>query len=254
MKIVDDKLIEQWTKQKYEYYIAARTLWENNQMQMAALMYAYAIEAQLKSAFMLFPNNCPLSLIRKEHNIAELFQQAKLFDIFVDINVSDDFLVYVQDNFNRRYPSQTNKRLLEAKQEGRGFALIFNLNHYYDQFIIDLDSSIYRKSQDCRNSMLLLAKRDLDSMCGRYFFMLNPAALSRLDDVILWLTEELDDYQNDDFEHNDLVHIAGRKRELAMLINMRAEWLNRDKDEVSSLNIKVDTSAFVHPGKFGNHP
>ncbi|MGV8836289.1 hypothetical protein [Cellvibrio sp.] len=253
MIIVDEKLMEQWTKQKYDYYVSARTLWENNQMQMAALMYAYAIEAQIKSAFSLFPNTCSRKDLER-HNISKLFAQAKNDGIFNDVSASDDFLDFVMDNFHRRYPRQTNEQLINARQGGRGFALISNLNHYYDQFIIDLDNSIYRKSKDCRSSMFFLAKRDLESVCGKYFFILNPAALSRLDDAILWLAEEVDDYQNDNFEHNNLVHIAGRKRELAMLINMRAEWLNRDKEEVSSLNIKVDTSAFVHPGKFANHP
>jgi hypothetical protein len=52
----------QWLKLKYEYYLAARTLWLNNQMQMGALMFAYAVEAQIKHALGTFPNE--LAIIR----------------------------------------------------------------------------------------------------------------------------------------------------------------------------------------------
>ena len=59
-----DQILELWTKQKYEYYVAARTLWQNNQMQMAAPMYAYAIEAQIKNALFLFPNTLILKQLK----------------------------------------------------------------------------------------------------------------------------------------------------------------------------------------------
>lgn len=190
MKNENDELLELWTKQKYDYYVAARTLWENNQMQMAALMYAYAIEAQIKSAFSLFQNTCSLRELNK-YNIPSLFAQARKDGIFSDVSVSDDFLEFVMDNFERRYPKQTRDRLSVIRPKGRAFILICDLNLYYDKFVMDLDRSIYKKSDDCRTSVLYLAKRNLESLEGKYFFGLNPSAWVRLEEAIFWLSEEL---------------------------------------------------------------
>lgn len=124
-----DQILELWTKQKYEYYVAARTLWQNNQMQMAALMYAYAIEAQIKSALFLFPNTCPSRERNSRHDIPFLFAQAKSSGIFSDVDVSDDFLDFVMDNFERRYPKQTQDRLKVILPRGRAFTFICDLGN-----------------------------------------------------------------------------------------------------------------------------
>lgn len=247
MKSIRDELLELWTKQKYEYYVAARTLWENSQMQMAALMYAYAIEAQIKSAFSLFQNTCPIKELNR-HNIPKLFAQARSDGIFSDVSVSDEFLEFVMDNFERRYPKQTRDRLQEIRPQGRAFILISDLNLYYDKFIIDLDTSIYKKSNDCRTSILFLAKRNLEAVEGKYFFQLNPSALARLNEAISWLGEELSGYEKgQEFSANYPVHVSVRKNEMEILKRMNSEWLNRDKNAISTLNIIVDTSTFKHP-------
>lgn len=240
--------LELWTKQKYEYYVAARTLWESNQMQMASLMYAYAIEAQIKSAFSLFPNSCPEKRLGSSHDIPWLFPQARRDGIFADVSVSDEFLEFVMDNFERRYPKQTRDRLQKIRPQGRAFILIGDLNLYYDKFIIDLDTSIYTRSNNCRTSILFLAKRNLETVEGKYFFQLNPAALARLGEAISWLREELNGYEQDqEFSVNYPVHVSVRKSEMEILKRMNTEWLNRDKNAISTLNIIVDTSTFRHP-------
>ncbi|MEN0038914.1 MAG: hypothetical protein AAGC78_17685 [Cellvibrio sp.] len=247
MRNENDGLLEMWTKQKYDYYVAARTLWENNQMQMAALMCAYAIEAQIKSAFSLFQHNCPIKELNK-HNVPKLFAQAKNDGIFSDVSVSGEFLEFVMDNFERRYPKQTRDRLQEIRPQGRAFILISDLNLYYDKFIIDLDTSIYKKSNDCRTSILFLAKRNLESVEGKYFFQLNPAALARLEEAISWLGEELSGYEKDqEFSASYPVHVSIRKNEMEILKRMNCEWLNRDRHAISTLNIIVDPANFKHP-------
>lgn len=239
--------LELWTKQKYDYYVAARTLWQNNQMQMAALMYAYAIEAQIKSALVMWCSTEKLKGMY-DHDIPQLFARAKGYGLFDDVSVSSDFLEFVMDNFERRYPKQTRERLKAIRPQGRAFILICDLDLYYDQFIMDLDASIYKKSNDRRTSMLSLVARNLESLEGRYFFQLNPAALARLDEPVKWLKDELAAYENDPkFTTDYPVHVWARKRDLGILEQMNHEWLSRDKYAISTLNKVVFPSDFKHP-------
>lgn len=113
---------------------------------------------------------------------------------------------------------------------------------------MDLDASICKKSNDCRNSILFLAKRELETMGGKYFFQLNPAALSRLGESVKWLKDELAGYENDPkFIADYPVHVWARKRDLGILEQMNHEWLSRDKHAISTLNKVVFPLGFKHP-------
>lgn len=140
-------LTKAWTQQRYEYYLAGRTLWFHDQLQPGALMLAYAVEAHLKHNInvhrSLFPQKLLKELVYK-HAIPTLFERSREAGLFSDVEVSGDLLLFVQDNFHRRYPSQTQQAARNVTSRGHALAMAPDLIHAYDDFILQLDQSLYR--------------------------------------------------------------------------------------------------------------
>jgi hypothetical protein len=235
----------QWLTQKYEYYLAGRTLWLNNQMQMGALMLAYAIEAQIKHALVIFDNNCPRKLRDSGHDIPQLFKEAQKAKIFEGISVDDNFLNFVQDNFERRYPRQTRERGKKANSEGRGLAITSNILPWYDKLVLSLDQWIYTKTSDFKLTIKLEAVKKLDSKGGHYFFDRNNTAFNSFPEILELLEIEVNQYEN---------NLGGSDK-----YQVHIESLNKIKDKVinivNSLDSplpypEVDQTDFTHPGQF----
>jgi hypothetical protein len=236
----------QWLKLKYEYYLSARTLWLNNQMQMGALMFAYAVEAQIKHALGTFPNECPPWLLNSGHDIPALFIEAKKAKIFESVDVDRSFLNFIQDNFNRRYPRQTKEQIKKANSEGRGLAITPDVLPWYDRFVLNLDEWSYQKTSNFKSTIRLEDIKQIDSKGGHYFFDRNNTAFNSFPLIIKLIEEEISYYQN--------------KPEGPDKYEVHLKSLNDKKDKVLKIiepldpplpYQEVDLSSFSHPGQFG---
>lgn len=245
---LDDTLIRYWTTQKYEYYLAARTLWLGNQMQMGALMYAYAIESQLKCALIMFENQCPKGLIESKHDIPRLFEEAKKAGLFLDVFVSNDFIEFVQDGFDRRYPSQTMKRAKIAREDGRFLILIPDMCNYYDRLVIDLDKSLTNIANDFKVSICLAAVKDSEG-AGVNFFKDNSYAFQNIDYIQKLIRQEIDHFSCiSNIEGDYQCHISLLNNKLSVLYNLEKTALNPVL-HARYINTNIDLRTLVHPGR-----
>ncbi|KXI28977.1 hypothetical protein [Paraglaciecola hydrolytica] len=236
----------QWLKLKYEYYLSARTLWLNNQMQMGALMFAYAVEAQIKHALVTFPNSCQQRLLNSGHDIPELFKEARKAKIFKGIEVDSSFLNFIQDNFHRRYPRQTKEQMKKANSEGRGLALTPNVLPWYDRFILNLDEWSYQNTSNFKSTIRLEAIKHIESKGGHYFFERNNTAYNSLPLIINLLDKEVEHYlakPNGADQFN--VHLKSLTNKKQIVIK------TIDSLESKLPYQEVDLSNFSHPGQFG---
>jgi len=173
--------ITEWTKQRYEYYVAGRTLWFCNRMQTGALMLAYSIEAHIKH-ILSRQEKCPQKLLYS-HDIPKLFSKSKELGLFSDVEVSDDLLRYVQDNFHRRYPSQTREIMKNAMSIGHCLGMHVGLIPAYDDLVLQLDQSLYRTLHNVRASIATMGAQQVNGLDGRFFFHSNYVAIDLLEDI-----------------------------------------------------------------------
>jgi hypothetical protein len=147
----------EWTGQRYAYYLAGRTLWFCNQMETSAIMLAYAIEAHIKH-MLSREKKCPKKLLY-DHDITNLFDKSREFGLFSDVEVSEDLLRFAQDNFHRRYPSQTRETIQNAMGMGHSLGMHVGVILAYDDFILQLDQSLWRALNDVRASVALMGAK-----------------------------------------------------------------------------------------------
>ena len=244
--------IREWTKQRYEYYVAGRTLWFNNQMQTGALMFAYAIEAHIKH---LLSNhrNCPRKLLYS-HDIPILFEKSIELDLFTDVEVSDDLLRYAQDNFHRRYPSQTNETIKAASDRGHALFMDPGLVIAYDDLILQMDYSIYKKFGTPKASVAAMAAQLVDCADGRFFFHSNHAALDHLNEILKMHEESLALLLKEEDEAIHEINRRSFKERLATLSNkeilVAIDGLMRVSPGHQQTTFKSFAKNFTYPGRY----
>lgn len=184
------KGLDQWTSLRYDYYVAGRTLWFSNQLQTGALMLGYAIEAHLKHVLTSIGNFS--RKLTHQHNFHDLFSVCRENDILQDVEVSEDLLDYVEDNFHRRYPSQTTETLQNAKSVGHAISISPVVITAYDDFIFQLDHSIAHTLSTPRASIGMLGGKRVDCLDGKFFFHSNYTAIARLSEIISLCEKDLE--------------------------------------------------------------
>jgi hypothetical protein len=190
--------ILEWTSQRYQYYLAGRTLWFCGQMNTGALMLAYGIEAHMKQ-MLSRERKCPKKLLY-DHDISKLFAKSREFGFFLDVAVSDDLITFAQDNFDRRYPSQTRATVENAISLDH--ALGMHIGHIlaFDDLILQLDQSIWRTLNDIRASIALNGAKRVASSDGRFFWHSNYAMLELWEDVMKMLEEDFSLFLKEEHE------------------------------------------------------
>jgi hypothetical protein len=165
-----------------EYYEAGRNLFFSSQFSSAGIMLGYAIETHIKAGLLKLKTVQELDNVRDSKNtrilhshcISDLFKTAQSLNLFKNVNVSDDFLNYVDDHF-QRYPSEILKMQKSASMKSRIVFSGGSMIMYYDDFILQLDDEIISLTQDPLLSIGYRAAFSI-SYC---FFHCNGAAFNR---------------------------------------------------------------------------
>jgi hypothetical protein len=146
---------------------------------VAGILLGYAAETTLKAglAEVLTPEErMKNGILQHNHDIVKVINECNKYGIYKDIAVSNDFLNYLNNNF-QRYPSQMAKISEEAKKTNIVLCNSTDYVYYCDDFIIQLDCSLRRFTNDNATSMLYFALRTLETKYARDFLYENAFAL-----------------------------------------------------------------------------
>lgn len=243
--------LTQWTNLRFDYYWAGRTLLFTNQAQMGVLMLGYAIEAHFKH---LISSDRTIALKHSfGHDFSQAFSVLRDAGYLQDVHVSSDFLDFVEDNFDRRYPSQTSRTIKRANSKGRPVSMAPDVIIPYDDFILQLDTSLTNVFGTPEASVLMRGIQVISCGGGHFFFHCNYAAIARLDTGLNLCEQNLEllkQRQPEIYQINFDEYQSRRK-----LLENREELLNSSRTSTRIIPhggfeaaLKAAAS-FVYPGK-----
>jgi hypothetical protein len=179
-----------FTKQRFEYYTSGRTLLLNNANAASLQMLGYAIEFQLKQALIFKVQ--PLAgrerkLVEHSHDLQELWTMCRDRGLFGSVTVSWDFIEFANDHFERRYPSQIQKKKQQMASNDRISVISAGTLAPYDDFLIQMDDWFWSTSNCIQFSMGLGAAQRANSFLGWWFFHNNAPAVKRADKYLATL-------------------------------------------------------------------
>lgn len=240
-----------WTQIRFEYYIAARTLWFKDCYSMGALNFGYAAEVSLKHLLAEFGHNRSADM--NSHNVAHLVDVCRGFSLLPNLKASDDLLHYLTDRLDHRYPRQRRKRGEVVQLRGHALAQTAGDVIALDDILLQLDEEIVSRTGQTATSIMLLAVAALDRQAGRAFFHSNGPALSRLGTAQRYLDDhdrtvrELNEKYN---PHLVEINIA-RNQRLRQLLSEAPTWAWNNESFGMTTQTEDPTPAanFRYPGR-----
>lgn len=170
-----------WADLRFDYYVSGRQLCFNGTFRPAYLMLSYAIEAGFKALISEFKSNeiqgSYTRKIKNSHDLVEIYKFMSSHGIATNIEVSQDFLTYVTNAFNR-YPTQMKKSNLMWQ------AFFVDYIRYFDDLMYQIDVAIYKKTNDIQSLIISKACLDIECVNSAIYFHENFAALLSLDNVL----------------------------------------------------------------------
>lgn len=197
---MDQSSYDRFKELRQAYYLAGRCLLINQLFPMAGINLGYCIELSLK--FVLAFHGHPKKELKK-HHVDRYYDMVIGRGYLPALNVSADFLGFVTERLNARYPSIINEQVARHETEARAYVFTIDMLHCYDDLILQLDDAIYRAVGDPRISMGFRSCRDLTHVRGRIFFHCNDHAFERIPQYRALLTSNRD--EGDAFEQVDLL-------------------------------------------------
>jgi hypothetical protein len=162
---------------RFEYYVAGRHLFFNCHTKAAKIMLGYAVECQIKMALLLKGSKNRKLLHR--HDIPALHGEAARIGALTGVAASSDFLRFVNDGLNQRYPSQLAAMLRQATADGLVVGSTAADILPYDDYILQVDDSIRQLSSEPLASVGVRGALSGDCVTGLEFFHCNGAAFKR---------------------------------------------------------------------------
>ncbi|KEZ76065.1 hypothetical protein C41B8_16944 [Salinisphaera hydrothermalis C41B8] len=225
-------------------------------MQTGVLMLGYAVEAHLKHVLAYDPEVG--KKYRYGHDFMGLFQALRDGGYMHDVEVSEDLLHFVEDNFDRRYPSQTNRTLKRAEDRGHAISMSPSVITAYDELIMQLDMSILRLFDSPGSSIMFKAAQGIDTAGVDLFFHSNYSAVARIETAVSlcdrWL-EELKRENPNIYEVNLRSH-----RERLPLLDDQARLLRSERASIGITprggfeGALKASKEFVYPGRYRELP
>jgi len=129
---------------RYEYYHAGRLLQSIGNFHSAGIMLGYTVETIMKAGLLEVMSNEEQSkskILNASHDILKIYNECRKHGLFKDIDVSNDFLEHVNNNF-QRYPSQIQNVFEEANSKDNVLQNSINHINYYDDLIVKLDKHL----------------------------------------------------------------------------------------------------------------
>ncbi len=172
-----------WAEVRLEYYVSARSLMGQGFFHSAGILFGYTVETHLQAILYEFykgdQDRKVGRKILKNHKITELFTHCNGINLFPDVDVSDDFLIFIEDNF-QRYPGQIIPSIDKRLDENGVAHYGLNDMHYYDNLVIQLDKNILEYTCSLDSSIEVSAIMMVDAYHRVKFFQSNVHALSNV--------------------------------------------------------------------------
>lgn len=171
-----------WSLLRYNYYSAGRNELLLGNYAAAGILLGYAFEASLKHV-LIESGFTDLNILNR-HEPQVLMKTCRDEGLLKDIEVSDDFLDYINDNFKPRYPRL--KESVNKDIESRGRFGMFGplLLSWYDDILFEIDTWLYSLTKENLSSCLFRASGDIQQIKGRLFFHANYHACMHLENLI----------------------------------------------------------------------
>lgn len=197
---MDQAAYDRFKELRQDYYLGGRCLLINQLFGMAGINLGYSIELSLK--FLLAVNGYPKRSLMK-HDVEHYYSQVIEKKYISPIKVSDDFLRFINERLNARYPSMIAKHLSTHEKASRAYVFTVDMLHCYDDFILQLDDAVVKAVDDPRTSIGFRSCRELRSIKGRIFFHCNDHAFARIPTYRGILAKNRD--HDDDYEYIESV-------------------------------------------------
>ncbi len=195
---MDERQYDLFKVLRQRYYLSARCLLINQMFGAAGINFGYAVELTLK--FILAFNKWPQKKLYN-HNIKNYYQNVIDSEYIKPVNVSDNFINFVNNRLNARYPSYISAQFASYQAKQQAYAFTIDMLHCYDDFILQLDDAVTQAVKDPRISIGFRSCRELQSVGGRIFFHCNDHAFQRIPLYREYLRDNRDDGGN--FEQID---------------------------------------------------
>lgn len=197
-----------WSQIRYQYYISGRSDVIFQNFSAAGIMLGYAIETSYKQ---LLAELGATGSIMNSHYTRKLHEYLVCnYNFSLAPLVCMDFLDFVDDHLEARYPIQTEK--VQNRLQPQGRLLSFNLNalSFYDDLMFQLDRLIYGQSPtEVGTSVYFRGAVDCKMFRGAFFFHGNYHAYLSQSWIIGMVTshgghqDEVDIIQNRNLELYD---------------------------------------------------
>ncbi len=175
---MDQATYDRFKELRQDYYLGGRCLLINQLFGMAGINLGYSIELSLK--FLLAFNGHTLKELKQDHDIERYYSQVIGNKYISSLKVSGDFLRFINERLNARYPIMIAGHLAKHAKESQAYIFTIDMLHCYDDFILQLDDAIADAVDDPRTSIGFRSCRDLKSLKGRIFFHCNDHAFERI--------------------------------------------------------------------------
>ena len=171
-----------WSQLRYSYYCSGRNEMLLGNYGAAGILLGYAVETSLKHA-LIESGFSDLSVLNK-HEVQILMRECRKQGTLDSIEVSDDFLDYINDHFKPRYPSLRKKVQDDISSKGRVDTIGPLLLSWYDDLMFQIDDWIYKYTSDNLASCFFRATGDVYMLKGRLFFHANYHACAMLEQMV----------------------------------------------------------------------
>ncbi len=197
---MNQETYDRFKELRQDYYLAGRCLLINQLFGMAGINFGYSIELSLK--FILSFKGHKISELMK-HDLEYYYNLVLNKNYIAPLKISSDFLRFINERLNARYPSMIAKHMAAHELESRIYLFTIDMLHCYDDFILQLDDALYKLVNDPRISIGFRSCRDLSSINGRIFFHCNDHAFARIPTYRELLVKHRD--PGDNFEYFESV-------------------------------------------------
>ena len=220
-------------------------------------MLGYAVEAHFKH--MLSQDKTISKKHSFGHNFVDTYKLLKSNGYFLDVDASEDLLFFVEDNFDRRYPSQTNRTISRANARGHAICMAPDVVLNYDEFILQLDQSLTHMLGTPEASMLMMGTMQVDCSGNEYFFHNNFSAISRIDRVINLCEESLQLLKKRETEEVYRLNVRVHQERLERLNNrealLKSDHIGMFITPAGGPDGALQSAKnFVYPGRHIEHP
>lgn len=169
-----------WNALRYQYYSAGRLAFFYGLYNVGLINLGYAIESYLNQGL----KECgEIIKDNDKHDLKKKMKQCHKAGIFNEIEFSHDFMLYANSSFKMRYPKSLVDEHLKYYDQGRAIHIESTYIHFYDDFIVQLDNSLLKYTNEFVCSILVRAAADITSNGSKMIYYYNPYAFKNFEET-----------------------------------------------------------------------